>query len=219
MMFDPSCNFDHVWIFLRLKLTLATILSPSSFSFRLMELLVVNAQEFAGERLRLTQYMRDSLDLLIKAGNDRVGVETFQEMMVELFEDDLVNRLHTQKDVENLFANKGESEHIVWYGRALCAAYMKINAERFFPFLPPGGKWTTVEQYCAREVEPQGKECEDLHILALCETMGVRVIIEYLSAATTDAKTAANSLVKFGPEDAKIKIKLLYRPGHYDLLY
>ena len=34
--------------------------------------------------------------------------------------------------------------------------------------------------YCAREVEPMGKECEQLHIIALTEYLGLKVSIEYL---------------------------------------
>lgn len=34
--------------------------------------------------------------------------------------------------------------------------------------------------YCRREVEPMGRECEQLHIIALTEYLGLRVAIEYL---------------------------------------
>ena len=34
--------------------------------------------------------------------------------------------------------------------------------------------------YCAREVEPMAKECEQLHIIALTEYLGLEVDIEYL---------------------------------------
>ena len=155
--------------------------------------------------------MKDSLDLLLSAGYERVSVETFQEMMVELFEDDLPN-LKSSADVERMFSNKGESEHVVWYSRVLCAAYMKLNADRFLPFL--GEEWQSINEYCSREVEPQGKECEQIHIIALTEILNIGVVIEYLSASS-----APSEPVQLGPEKPPITIKFLYRPGHYDVLY
>lgn len=34
--------------------------------------------------------------------------------------------------------------------------------------------------YCQREVEPMGKECEQVHVIALTEYLGIAVRIEYL---------------------------------------
>ena len=156
--------------------------------------------------------MKDSLDYLLSAGYERVSIETFQEMMVELFEDDLP-KMKTAKDVERMFSSKGDSEHVVWYSRVLCAAYMKQNGDRFLPFL--GDEWISIDDYCSREVEPQGKECEQVHIIALAEILKVNVVIEYLSASTN----GTSGPVQLGPESAPLVIKFLYRPGHYDVLY
>ena len=37
-----------------------------------------------------------------------------------------------------------------------------------------------MEAYCKKEVEPMGKECEQVQIIALTEYMGVGVRIDYL---------------------------------------
>ena len=89
---------------------------------------------------------------------------------------------------------------------------MKLNAERFLPFLPE--PYVSVEQYCAAEVEPVGRECEQVHVVALAEAIGARIEIEYLSAATRGQVVRSC----FGP-DAGPLVELLYRPGHYDVLY
>jgi len=180
------------------------------FMFRLIEKLVVEKNE--GERKRLAQFMKDSLDILVSAQYELIGVETFQELMVELFEDD-IPRMSTTEDVVNLFSNKGESEHIVWYSRILCAAYLKLNADRFLPFLSE--QYLTMEDFCSREVEPQGKECEQLQIIALSEILQISVSIEYLSSASTEESEP----VVLGPESAAMMIHFIYRPGHYDVLY
>jgi len=67
--------------------------------------------------------------------------------------------------------------------------------------------------FCAREVEPMGRECEQIHIIALCEALGVSVAIEYLDGSS--GPLACLTL----PEGREPAITLLYRPGHYDILY
>jgi ubiquitin thioesterase protein OTUB1 len=57
--------------------------------------------------------------------------------------------------------------------------YLRQHADRFFPFLADGLD-VDMAAYCAREVEPMGKECEQLHIIALTEYLGLPVAIEYL---------------------------------------
>ena len=156
--------------------------------------------------------MKDSLEFLLSGGYERVGVETFQETVVELLEVDLPNM--TEETLFALFNNKGESEHIVWYARVLCAGYMKKNGDRFLPFLP--GEWADIHDYCSHEVEPQNKECDQPQIIALAEMLGVTIQIEYLSSSELSEDETTVSL---GPSESDIKVCLLYRPGHYDVLY
>ncbi len=59
------------------------------------------------------------------------------------------------------------------------AGYLRQHGDRFFPFLADGMD-LDMTSYCAREVEPMGKECEQLHIIALTEYLGLKVSIEYL---------------------------------------
>jgi ubiquitin thioesterase protein OTUB1 len=53
--------------------------------------------------------------------------------------------------------------------------------------------------------------------LALAEAIGVQVKIEYLDGhALVNGKVAHHTV---GPESAALHLTLLYRPGHYDILY
>ena len=56
---------------------------------------------------------------------------------------------------------------------------MKMNSGRFFPFVEDA-LTPDMETYVKREVEPMGKECEQVHIIALAEYLGITVQIEYL---------------------------------------
>ena len=77
-----------------------------------------------------------------------------------------------------------------------------------------------ISTFCAREVEPMGKECGMVQVIALAEALGVRVNVEYLDGRPFKDKLM---MYKFGPDPNSegnfLEISLLYRPGHYDILY
>lgn len=58
-----------------------------------------------------------------------------------------------------------------------------------------------------------GRESDHIHITALTASTKVPVKIEYMDRAGSG--TNAHSF----PEDSNPNICLLYRPGHYDILY
>ena len=58
-------------------------------------------------------------------------------------------------------------------------AAMKTQSERFLPYILDDYTYD-IETYISREVEPMGKECEQVQIMALTEYLGIGVKIEYL---------------------------------------
>mmetsp|Transcript_7249 Transcript_7249/g.13326 ORF Transcript_7249/g.13326 Transcript_7249/m.13326 type:complete len:124 (+) Transcript_7249:810-1181(+) len=66
---------------------------------------------------------------------------------------------------------------------------LQRNPDRFLPFIlslddGDGTACLDIVTFCAREVEPMGRECEQIHIIALCEALGVSVAIEYLDGSS-----------------------------------
>ena len=57
--------------------------------------------------------------------------------------------------------------------------YLKRDADRFLPFVE-GGVHFDMDSYCKAEVEPMNRECEQIHIIALTEYLGVSIEIAYL---------------------------------------
>jgi hypothetical protein len=49
---------------------------------------------------------------------------------------------------------------MTWYCRLLTAGHLKLHKEEFSPFIDDGVG--DVDAFCAREVEPIGKECEQV---------------------------------------------------------
>lgn len=71
------------------------------------------------------------------------------------------------------------------------------------------------DSYLLQEVEPMGKESDHIHITALTSITGVPVCVEYMDRTQGQG---VNTLIF--PEDASEPVlTLLYKPGHYDLLY
>lgn len=83
-------------------------------------------------------------------------------------------------------------------------------------------------QFCKASVEPMGEESDHVHIIALSDALGVPIRVMYLDRSSCDAGNISVNHHDFSPEanssDAaaaaeKPYITLLYRPGHYDILY
>lgn len=80
-----------------------------------------------------------------------------------------------------------------------------------------------MNDFCAREVEPVGKECEQVQIMALMRALGTLVHIEYLDGRPLPAGGHLPfHVLPEGEGEGRGKggvlVTLLYRPGHYDVL-
>ena len=111
--------------------------------------------------------------------------------------------------------------------RVMTAAQMKSNPDQYLPFVM-SENYHDVPSFCSREVEPMGKECGMVQVAALAECMKVKVIIEYMDGRMADGEDKLVHHV-FGEgldrsssgadTGDQTSITLLYRPGHYDILY
>mmetsp|Transcript_17070 Transcript_17070/g.22154 ORF Transcript_17070/g.22154 Transcript_17070/m.22154 type:complete len:299 (-) Transcript_17070:540-1436(-) len=167
-----------------------------------------------------------SLDEVCKFGYDRFALEMFHEELVDLFEvivapvekSDVPRKLdefHERMNEEN-----STSEYCTWFLRVVTASKLKSDPDRFLMFLDAddNASMMDIPTFCARQVEPMGKECGQCQVLALAEAMDIKVNVEYLDGRKVEKKLMR---YEFGPDerDALVEVTLLYRPGHYDILY
>jgi ubiquitin thioesterase protein OTUB1 len=197
---------------------------------------VDNTDTSRAELKRIQEFVDQSIEQVVQCGYDRFTIETFHEEMVDLLaaiviakdkdKDKEESSKESSEPSESSFSKIHEmlneenstSDYCVWYLRVIASAYLKADPDRFIHFLDDPN-YTDVASYCAREIDPMGRECAMVGVLALAEAFGVCVEIEYM-----DGKELVNGkLVKhsFGgdDEDSALCITLLYRPGHYDILY
>eukprot|EP00640_Fibrocapsa_japonica_P003004 CAMPEP_0113943978 /NCGR_PEP_ID=MMETSP1339-20121228/30146_1 /TAXON_ID=94617 /ORGANISM="Fibrocapsa japonica" /LENGTH=266 /DNA_ID=CAMNT_0000949003 /DNA_START=111 /DNA_END=911 /DNA_ORIENTATION=+ /assembly_acc=CAM_ASM_000762 len=187
------------------------------FLFAYLENMISHLQDWGETELsRVTSVIQGSKDALVALGYSEVAIESFWEEFVEVLQ-----KLpeQTNDQLEEMFREEGGSaEYLVWYCRLLAAGHIKSNAERFLPFIEN----PDVNSFCSSEVEPMGKECEQVQILGLTEALGCAVHIEYLDGRgpmiTGDSEAASLNAVTL-PENLPVRATLLYRPGHYDILY
>lgn len=154
---------------------------------------------------------------------DQVGQqEHLYEIFVEATEGLLVQLSEAiQKGVQedsfllDAFNSEYNSNAIITHFRLLTSAWMKLNPHRYQCFLS-----MPLDQYCATRVETVKTEIDEVGLQALVdgiiEGSGLAVEILYLDRSQGDAVTP-HLLSPNRPSPATIR--LLYRPGHYDLLY
>ncbi|CAN0923615.1 OVARIAN TUMOR DOMAIN-containing deubiquitinating enzyme 1 [Linum grandiflorum] len=117
------------------------------------------------------------------------------------------------------------SDYIVMFFRFVTSGEIRKRSEFFEPFIF-GLTNTTVEQFCKSSVEPMGEESDHVHITALSDALGVPIRVVYLDRSSDENGAVAVNRHDFIPAHAEAAtttaepfITLLYRPGHYDILY
>mmetsp|Transcript_23020 Transcript_23020/g.37109 ORF Transcript_23020/g.37109 Transcript_23020/m.37109 type:complete len:257 (-) Transcript_23020:82-852(-) len=180
-----------------------------SFVFRMFEV----ARENDDLCRRLLKVAKDALPYLLEAGYEEVSIETFVDYCIETLET-LSNK--SEEELETLFSDEGESDYLVWFGRLACAGFLKHYPERFEPFIL-GSNYGDIASFCSREVEPMGKEADEPQVIALAEYWGFRTCVEYIDSSSEE-RTSSHI---FGPgkDGDPANIYLLYRPGHYEIIY
>jgi ubiquitin thioesterase protein OTUB1 len=139
----------------------------------------------------------------------------FDKMATEDFLGELESHLTKQKSEleEEWQVDEGRSHAVVVVLRLLTSAYLRIQAADYEPFLC---EYTDMATYCQRQVECIGVESEQIHITALSKALGARITVYYIDAGGADGVEE----IEFLPDtEIAYSVKLLYRPGHYDLLY
>ncbi|KAJ5048118.1 hypothetical protein NUH16_006616 [Penicillium rubens] len=154
---------------------------------------------------------------------ERVGLsDSIYEIFVDATEE-VLNRTHAaiqngaQDETYLVDAfNEGYcSDAIITHFRILTSAWMKLNPNRYQAFLP-----MPLNQYCSSRIDPVKTEIDEVGLQALIdgviEGSGFGVEILYLDRSEGGAVTP-HQLSSDSPSGATIR--LLYRPGHYDILY
>ncbi|EFJ52492.1 hypothetical protein VOLCADRAFT_86645 [Volvox carteri f. nagariensis] len=175
---------------------------------------------------------------VVQAWKTRLVEGGFQELVFEDAMDVLLDQVkeitkpYTNYMHERLLVNMRDdtvSNLVVMLLRLITSCEVQRREDFFFPFImgmydePPA----TVELFCQRHVEPMGEESDHLHIVAITEALQIPVRVVYLDSS--GMPTGGNgsgldaTMHDFVPDSCvpgtQPRVHLLYRPGHYDILY
>lgn len=185
-----------------------------AFAYSYLEYLSQNRTEME----KFQELSRASKDTLIRLGFPSFTLEDFHAIFMEVL--DRVAAMPPTEDVANsgdsdlhkVFNDAGYSDYVVVYLRLVTSGQIQENAVFYQDFI---GGYASVEEFRHQEVEPMYKESDHIHIIALCNAFGVGVRVEYMDRGGDGGEVKAHDF----PEDKQPSVFLLYRPGHYDILY
>ncbi|OTB07398.1 hypothetical protein M426DRAFT_250766 [Hypoxylon sp. CI-4A] len=151
----------------------------------------------------------------------------FEDMVSETFElfNGIITAMSSGQDampfVMEKFNTLESSQSIVYHQRLLASSYLKGNPMEFAPFLPGG-----VDNYIADTIMPLDREIDHMSVILLHHIL-LKPASIVLEIAYLDRSEGAKVNVHRMPDEAMDQdpvtlgpmIYLLYRPGHYDILY
>ncbi|XP_069063217.1 ubiquitin thioesterase OTUB1 isoform X3 [Pleurodeles waltl] len=176
-----------------------------AFGFSHLEALLDDSKELA----RFKAIAAKSKEDLVNQGFTEFTIEDFHNTFMDLIE--LVEKRVPLTDLLAAFNDQGISDYLVVYLRLLTSGYLQ-REHHFFEHFIEGGR--TVKEFCQQEVEPMAKESDHIHIIALAQALHVSILVEYM-----DRGEGGSTNHHIFPEGSDPNVFLLYRPGHYDILY
>ena len=107
-----------------------------------------------------------------------MAIETFWEVFVNVLQD--VFTWSFEDLLSKMNEDGGEGEYMLWYCRLLTAGHLKVHVDKYMAFIDAVAPGMDVNAFCQSEVEPMGKECEQVQMTALTECLTLPVRVEYL---------------------------------------
>jgi len=186
-----------------------------AFGFAYFEYLLLSkdpSSSSTSECKAFKQRCTDMKDLLISTlGFPQFTVEDFHDTFAEAVEKLESAETTVDGDLIGSFNDQGLSDYLIVFLRLITSGQLQKDADFYVNFVD-GGR--SVKDFCNQEVEPMNKESDHIHIIALATALDVSVAVEYM-----DRGDHAQCVRHVFPEGTEPKIFLLYRPGHYDILY
>ncbi|OQV04333.1 hypothetical protein CLAIMM_09230 isoform 1 [Cladophialophora immunda] len=107
------------------------------------------------------------------------------------------------------------SNSIVYHFKMMTSSFMQLQPDRYEAFLE-----MPVQQYCLTRIDPANQEIDHVGLQALTDAViapaYIALEVAYLDRSTGDEVTSYHFV-----DNAKgwPTIRLIYRPGHYDIIY
>lgn len=107
------------------------------------------------------------------------------------------------------------SDSIVYHFKMMTSSFMRVQPERYEAFLE-----IPVAQYCLTRIDPANQEIDHIGLQALTDAViapaYIALEVSYLDRSTGSEVTPHQFVLNAQNWPA---IRLIYRPGHYDIIY
>ncbi|KAK6353403.1 hypothetical protein TWF696_005369 [Orbilia brochopaga] len=154
-------------------------------------------------------------------------VDETMQLLSSIQESPVIDNPYDDKHLLATFNAEDKSNGIVTHLRLLTAGFLKLNPAPYEPFIE-----NSIQEFCATVVEPFNVQIDHIAVKALIDLLfipaGFAVEISYLDRSVGDEVnvhrfedengTAPTVTPKTRSGEAPT-LRLLYRPGHYDLIY
>ncbi|KAJ3414683.1 OTU domain, ubiquitin aldehyde binding [Chytridiales sp. JEL 0842] len=152
--------------------------------------------------------------ILKSAGYDEIITEDFYEP----FEAAAIKKDgEFEEKLLEQFCTDYVSDTIVCYLRLVTAAVLKNNADLFEAFILDS--YPTLEAFISSQVEPMNIEADHVQIVAIANALGLKIKVANLDLSGSTLNYHEFEPMEPCPISDQPTIQLLFRPGHYDLIY
>lgn len=190
------------------------------FIFRLAEILNADKSLFA--KFHLFEKIGKAAPMMVEAGFQTLVFESFEGVFRD-FMTGIQQGLVRKEDLHTAFDDKQMFDYYVMYLRFVISAYIRTHKELFEMYFETPEE---LLQFCQREVEPIDSEADQIQIVAMFNYFEIPIRIFYLDNSNVDKATCLslpeledNTDDVVAVTDAEYPIQLLYKPGHYDIIY
>ncbi|XVF66734.1 hypothetical protein PTKIN_Ptkin10aG0061200 [Pterospermum kingtungense] len=182
---------------------------------------------------RIKGYVEECRKTLQSLGYAEFTFEDFFALFLEQLDSVLQGNEDSisQDELITRCRDQSVSDYVVMFFRFVTSGEIRKRSEFFEPFIL-GLTDAAVEQFCKSSVEPMGEESDHVHITAISDALGVPIRVVYLDRSSCDkggvsvnhhdfipTSTDHSNATSGSTEAIRPFITLLYRPGHYDILY
>ncbi|KEG12775.1 otubain [Trypanosoma grayi] len=176
--------------------------------FALLERTLGNEELAAGLQKRATALREKLIE------DYGVFVEDFCEVALDVIQQ-IVSGKCTTSTALHALATREDSEYMLYFYRYAVSNYIRTHRDDFLPFVM-GLNYDSVDAFCRAEVDAVASESDHVQVVAFAKCFQLHIVVEYLDGSE-GTRTTQHTFS--GGDDACAAVTLLYRPGHYDLLY
>lgn len=161
--------------------------------------------------------VEESKTKLLQLNFPQFTIEDFYDTFMEV-----INKVQPHEDnvkevlaeLFKLFNDQAYSDYVVVYLRLITSGKLQEEAEFYSNFIE--GNYSSLAEFCKKEVEAMYRESDNLQLVAICAALNCSVRVEYMDRGSHGEVTAHDF-----PDSSSCNpsVFLLYRPNHYDILY